>query len=41
MTVLADGALSLVTGLAANLSLETGLPVRADDVLALRRHDDE
>jgi len=30
-----DGALSLVTGLAANLSFETGLPVRADDVLAL------
>jgi len=31
----ADGALSLVTGLAANRSFETGLPVRADDVLAL------
>lgn len=30
-----DGALSLLTGLAANRSFETGLPVRADDILAL------
>jgi predicted dehydrogenase len=30
-----DGALSLLTGLAANRSFETGLPVHVDDVLAL------
>ena len=30
-----DGARSLLTGLAANRSFETGLPVRADDILAL------
>jgi predicted dehydrogenase len=30
-----DGALSLLTGLAANRSFETGLPVRADDILEL------
>jgi len=30
-----DGALSLLTGLAANRSFETGLPVRADDILRL------
>jgi predicted dehydrogenase len=30
-----DGALSLLTGLAANQSFETGLPVRADDILQL------
>ena len=30
-----DGARSLLTGLAANRSLETGLPVRAEDVLDL------
>ena len=31
----ADGARSPVTGLAANRSFETGLPVRARDVLAM------
>jgi predicted dehydrogenase len=30
-----DGARSLLTGLAANRSFETGLPVRADDILPL------
>jgi hypothetical protein len=30
-----DGALSLLTGLAANRSFETGLPVRADEILEL------
>jgi predicted dehydrogenase len=30
-----DGALSLLTGLAANRSFETGLPVHVDEVLAL------
>jgi predicted dehydrogenase len=30
-----DGALSLLTGLAANRSFETGVPVRADDILEL------
>jgi predicted dehydrogenase len=30
-----DGAFSLLTGLAANRSFETGLPVHVDDVLAL------
>jgi predicted dehydrogenase len=30
-----DGALSLLTGLAANRSFETGLPVRADEILPL------
>jgi len=30
-----DGALSLLTGLAANQSFATGLPVRADDILQL------
>jgi predicted dehydrogenase len=30
-----DGALSLLTGLAANRSFETGLPVRADDILTV------
>lgn len=32
----ADGALSLVTGLAANRSFETGLPVRTEDLLDVR-----
>ncbi|HYH32015.1 MAG TPA: Gfo/Idh/MocA family oxidoreductase [Pseudonocardia sp.] len=30
-----DGALSLLTGLAANRSFETGVPVRADEILEL------
>jgi predicted dehydrogenase len=30
-----DGALSLLTGLAANRSFETGLPVQVDDILSL------
>ena len=30
-----DGALSLLTGLAANRSFETGLPVRSDEILQL------
>ena len=30
-----DGARSLLTGLAANRSFETGLPVHADDILPL------
>jgi hypothetical protein len=31
-----DGALALLTGLAANRSMATGAPVRVDDLLELR-----
>ena len=35
-----DGALALLTGLAANASLATGLPVRVADLLDLDLNDE-